>query len=54
MDIRHNETLIPDRSQPGLTMTALTASHWGVGDKYATGVTKVKNIRGRENISIGT
>ena len=26
MDNRPNETLIPDRSQPGLTMTAPTAS----------------------------
>ena len=30
---RPNETLIPDRSQPGLTMTAPTAGHRGVGDK---------------------
>ena len=54
MDNRPNETLIPDRSQPGLTMTASTASHWGVGDKHATGLTKVKKVRGRENIIIGT
>ena len=54
MDNRPNETLIPDWSQPGLTMTAPTASNWGIGDKYATGGTKVKKIRGRENISIGT
>ena len=54
MDNRPNETLIPDRSQAGLIMTAPTASHWGVGDKYTTGGTKVKKIRGRENISIGT
>ena len=54
MDNRPNETLIPDRSQPGLTMTASTASHWGVGHKCATGGTKVKKIKGRENISIGT
>ena len=31
-----------------------TVGHWDVGDKYATGVTKIKTIRGRENISIGT
>ena len=35
-------------------MTAPTASHWGVGDKYATGGIKVMIIRGREKISIGT
>ena len=29
-----------------------TASHWGIGDKNATGMTKVKKIRERENISI--
>ena len=28
--------------------------HWDVGDKYATGVPKIKKIRGRENISVGT
>ena len=54
MDTRPNETKIPDRWQPGLTMTAPTASHWGVGDKYATGGIKVKTIRGKENISTGT
>ena len=35
-------------------MTLPTASHWGVGDKHATGGTKIKKIRGKENISIGT
>ena len=35
-------------------MTAPTAGHWCVGDKFATGVTKVKKIRERENIPIGT
>ena len=25
-----------------------------VGDKYATGVPKIKKIRGRENIAVGT
>ena len=49
-----NNTLIPDRSQPGITMTAPTVGHWGVGDKYTTDVPKIKKIRGRENISIGT
>ena len=44
-----NNTLIPDRPQPGITMTAPT-----VRDKYATGVPKIKKIRGRENISVGT
>ena len=47
-------TLIPDRSQPGITMTAPTVRHLDVGGKYATGVPKIKTIRGRENISVGT
>ena len=34
-------------------MTAPTVRHRGVGDKYATGVPKIKKIRGRENISVG-
>ena len=54
MDYRPNETLIPNRSEPGLTMTAPTASQWGVGEKYSTGGTKIKKIGGRENICIGT
>ena len=54
MDNRPSETSISDRSQPGLTMTAPAAGLWGVGDKYATGVSKVKQNRGRENIFIGT
>ena len=49
-----NNNLIPDRSQPGITMTAPTVRHRDVGDKYATGVPKIKKIRGRENISVGT
>ena len=32
-------TLIPDRSQPGITMTASTVRHRDVGDKYDTVVT---------------
>ena len=28
--------------------------HFDVGDKYATGVPKIKKIRGRENIPVGT
>ena len=28
--------------------------HWGVGDKYATGLHMIKKIRGRENIAAGT
>ena len=47
-------TLIPDRSQPGITMTATTVRHQDVGDKYATGVPKIKKIRVRENTSVGT
>ena len=54
MDNRPNETLIPDRSQAGSTMTAPTAYHWGVDDKYAAGGTKIKKIRGTENVSTET
>ena len=38
-------------------MTAPTVRHrdvGDVGDKYATGVPKIKKIRGRENIAVGT
>ncbi|XP_063609075.1 uncharacterized protein LOC134783216 [Penaeus indicus] len=42
---------IPDRSSPGLPTTASSTAHQGGGDKCATGVTQ---IRGRENITIGT
>ena len=35
-------------------MTTPTVTHRDVGDKYATGVLKIKKIRGRENISVGT
>ena len=35
-------------------MTAPTFRHRDVGDKYATGVPKIKKIRGRENIAVGT
>ena len=41
-----NNTLIPDRSQPGITMTAPTVWHRELGDKYATGKLKIKKIRG--------
>ena len=44
MHNKPNGTLIPDRSKPGLSMTAPTAGHWDVGDKYATGVIKVNKI----------
>ena len=43
MMMNTNNTLIPDRSQPGITMTAPTVRHRDVGDKYATGVPKIKN-----------
>ena len=49
-----NNTLIPDWSQPGITMAAPTVRHRDVGDKYATGEPKIKKISGRENISVGT
>ena len=52
MNTKNN--LIPDRSQPGITMTAPTVKHRDVGDKCATGVPKIKKIRGRENIAVGT
>ena len=35
-------------------MTTPTVRHRDVGDKYATGVPKIKKIRGRENIAVGT
>ena len=54
MKMKTKNTLIPDRSQPGITMTAPTVRHRDVGDKYATGVPKIKKNRGRENIAVGT
>ena len=54
MMMNTKDTLITDRSQAGITMTAPTVRHRGVGDKYATGVPKIKKIRGRENIAVGT
>ena len=42
-------TLILDRSQPEITMTAPIVRHRDVGDEYATGVPKIKKIRGGEN-----
>ena len=54
MIMNTNNTLIPDRSQPGLTITAPTVRQRDGGDKYAYGVPKVKKIRGRQNISVGT
>ena len=44
MKMKTQNTLIPDRSQPGITMTAPTVRHRDVGDKYATGVPKIKMI----------
>ena len=37
-----NNTLLPDRSKPGITMTTPTVGLWDAGDKYATGVQKIK------------
>ena len=54
MKMNTKNTLILDWSQPGITMTAPTIRHRDVGDKYATGVPKIKKIRGRENIAVGT
>ena len=54
MMMNTNNTLIPDRSQPGITMTAPTVRHRDIHDKYATGVPKIKKIRGRENIPVGS
>ena len=54
MKMNTKNTLIPDRSQPGITMTAPAVRHRDVGDKYATDVPKIKTIRGRENIAVGT
>ena len=47
-----NNTLIPDRSQPGIRMTVPSVRHRDVGDKYANGVLKIQQIRGRENTSV--
>ena len=46
MKMKTKNTLIPDRSKPGITMTAPTVRHRDVGDKYATGVPKTKKIGG--------
>ena len=54
MMMNTNNTFIPDRSQPGIRITAPTVGHRDAGDKYATGIPKIKKIRGRENISFGT
>ena len=54
MMMNTDNTLIPDLSHPGMTMTAPTVRHRDVGDKYATGVPKTKTIRCRENIFVGT
>ena len=54
MKMNTKNTLIPDRSQPGIAMTMPTVGHRDIGDKYATGVPKIKKIRGRENIAVGT
>ena len=35
MKMKTKNTLKPDRSQPGITMTAPTVRHRDVGDKYA-------------------
>ena len=53
MMMNTNNTLISDRSQPGITMTAPTIRHLDVGDKYATGEPKIKKIRSRDNIAVG-
>ena len=47
MKMNTKNTLILDRSQPGITMTVPTVRHRDIGDKYATGVPKIKKIRGR-------
>ena len=48
-----NTQNIPDRSQPGLTMTAPSALHQDGHDEYNTG-NQTSKIRGRDNITIGT
>ena len=52
MKMNSKNTLIPDRSQPGITMTAPTVRHRDVGDKYAASVPKIKKNRGKENITV--
>ena len=44
MMMNTNNTLIQDRSQPGLTMTVPTVRHRDIGDKYVTGVPKIMKL----------
>ena len=46
-----SDTFILYWLQPGLPVTVPTVEHRDVGDKYATGVTRIIKIRGIENIS---
>ena len=39
-----NNTLLPDRSQPGITMIAATVRHPDVGDTYASDVPKIEKL----------
>ena len=53
MIMKTSSNHIPDRSQPGSTMTAPPAVHQDGGVTYATGAPTNK-IRGRNDITIGT
>ena len=45
MSYNISNTLIPVRSQPGITMTAPTVRHREVGEKYATGLPKKRKLK---------
>ena len=53
MNDETQEATIPDRSSPG-PRTAPSVSHQGRGDKWATGGTPTKKIRGRREMTIAT
>ena len=52
MMMNTNTTKIPDRSQPGITMTAPTVRHWDVGDKYATGVQRSRKLEAGRTLQV--
>ena len=51
MKMKTKNTLIPDPSQPGITMTAPTVRHRDVADKYATGYQRPRKLEvGRKSL----
>ena len=53
-EMNEKQQSTPARSSPGLTRTAPSVEHQGGGDKYATGASSGKKIRGRNYITVGT